>query len=63
MMANLNSKYHVIGAKSLTRTQCVVCRKGAARTGQQLTGQLPSSRITHGKVLNNVGIDNADSVI
>ena len=37
MMANLNSKYHVIGAKRLTRTickQCVVCRKAAERTGQ-----------------------------
>ena len=26
--------------------ECVVCKKAAARTGQQSMGQLPSSRIT-----------------
>ena len=66
MMVNLNSKYHVIGAKCLTRTickQCVVCKKAAARTGQQSMGQLPSSRVTPGSVFNNVGIDYAGPVI
>ena len=60
MMANLNSKYHVIDAKRLTCTickQCVVCRKAAARTDQQSMGQLPSSRVTPGSIFNNVGID------
>ena len=62
MMANLNSKYHVIGAKHLTCTiykLCVVCRKAAARTGQQSMGQLPSSLVTPESVFNNVGIDYA----
>ena len=57
MMANL---------KRLTRTickQCVVCRKAAARTSQQSMGQLPSSRITLGRVFSNVGIDYAGPVI
>ena len=66
MMANLNSKYHVIGATRLTRTiceQCVVCRKAAARTGQQSMGQLLSSRVTPGSVFNNIGIDYPGPVI
>ena len=42
MMANLNSKYHVIGAIRLTCIICsVFCRKDAARTSQQSMGQLP----------------------
>ena len=66
MMANLNSKYHVIGAKRLACTiykQCVVYRKAAARTGRQSMGQLPSSRVTPGSVFNNVGIEYAGPVI
>ena len=65
MIANLNYKYHGIGAKCLTRTisKCVVCRKAAARTGQQSMGQLPSSCVTPGSAFNNVGIDYAGPVI
>ena len=50
----------------MTRTickQCVVCRKAAARTGQQSMGQLSSTRITPGTIFNNVGIGYAGPVI
>ena len=59
MMANINSKYHLIGAKCLTRTickQCVVCRMAAARTGQQSMSQLPSSRVTPGSVFKKLAL-------
>ncbi len=37
--------------------QCVVCKKQQAKTSQQLMGQLPKQRLTHGAVFQAVGTD------
>ena len=52
--------HYVIEARRLARTvcsQCVPCRKAAAKAGPQLMGQLPSTRLNPDYVFFHTGID------
>ena len=60
LMSNAGDKLHILGARCLARTicsQCVICRKVAARIETQRMGQLPAARITPSPPFSVTGID------
>ena len=62
LMSNAGDKLHILGARRLARTicsQCVICRKVAARTETQRMGQLPAARITPSPPFSVTSIDYA----
>ena len=64
LLAHSGNLYYIMGARRLARTvcsQCVVCRKAAARAGPQLMGQLPPSRVEPDMVFFHSGLDFAGS--
>ena len=64
--ASLSRRVTILGGRRAIRTitsQCVTCRKVAARPAPQIHGQLPADRVRPGQVFDCVGIDYAGPVL
>ena len=62
LVAAVNEELYIKGVKHLARTicqRCIVCRKVAAKTHQQLMGQLPADRLTQAPAFAVTGVDYA----
>ena len=60
LLAATGWRYHVVGARRLSRSvcsQCKVCRKAAPRPQPQLLGQLPKERVTTTPAFHTTGLD------
>lgn len=62
MLATLRQKYWVCKARTLIRAtihNCILCRRYAVNTKQQLMGSLPSPRVQPSRVFAHTGVDYA----
>ena len=62
LLSHTGCSYHVLGARRLARSvcsQCIVCRKAAAKGSHQLMGQLPAARATPSPPFHTTGVDYA----
>ena len=60
VQSSLSRRYHIVGGRKVIRCvirQCVICRKYAAKTANQIMGNLPLERITPDRPFANVGVD------
>ena len=60
VQSSLSRRYHIVGGRKVIRCvirQCVICRKYAAKTANQIMGNLPLQRITPDRPFANVGVD------
>ena len=60
LLAALSRRYHLVGARRLTRaicSQCKVCRKAAPKPSPQLLGELPAERVCTSPAFMSTGID------
>lgn len=65
MINYLRTRYWIVNAKNLVRQyvrNCVVCSRYAAKTNQQLMGQLPSARVTACRPFYQSGVDYAGPI-
>ena len=66
LLAHAGNIFHVKGGRKLAKsvyTKCVTCRMAAAKSSQQLLGQLPSERVEPNYVFLHTGIDFAGPFI
>ena len=60
LFSTAGQRFHCTGARLLARRvchQCMICRKVAAKTQNQLMGQLPPERVTPAKAFHTTGVD------
>ena len=62
VLSHAGNMFYITGAKRLARNicqSCVICRKAAAKSGPQLMGQLPPTRLNPDYVFFHTGLDYA----
>ena len=60
LLCATGNRFHVVGARRLSRTvcsQCITCRRAAPRFQQQQMGSLPAPRVTPAKAFTHTGMD------
>lgn len=65
MLTYLSTEYYIIGGKSVIKgyvRKCIPCVKGAAKTSQQLMGQLPEARASPSRPFKCSGVDYAGPI-